>query len=109
MALQNHSLLTCLVLASCCLGALGSTRELQATDVITHISIPYNRTLVGGDPLGQLSLTDPRLQRTVEGLTPEQVSTLRLVPKSPTCESIFINSCDSARGLSPNLSIDFSP
>ena len=75
MALQIRSLLTCLVLASYCLGAFGSTRELQATNVITHISIPYNRTLVGGDPLGQLSLSDPRLQRTVEGLTPEQVST----------------------------------
>ncbi len=64
----------CIVL----LGALGPlahawTRDLQATNVISNLQVPYNRTIVGGDPLGQLSLNDSRLQRTVQGLAPEQV------------------------------------
>ena len=64
----------CIVL----LGALGPlahawTRDLQATNVISNLQVPYNRSIVGGDPLGQLSLNDSRLQRTVQGLAPEQV------------------------------------
>lgn len=41
--------------------------------MISNLQVPYNRSVVGGDPLGQLSLNDSRLQRTVQGLAPEQV------------------------------------
>jgi hypothetical protein len=49
------------------------TRDLQATNIISNTQVPYNRTVMGGDPLGQLPLDDSRLQRTVQGLAPEQV------------------------------------
>ena len=80
MALQLRLLAAYLALTSCCVSVLANNRELQSVSVIEHISIPYNRSISGGDPLGQLSLTDPRLQRTVTGLTPEQVPTLQRLP-----------------------------
>jgi len=49
------------------------TRDLQATNIISNTQVPYNRTVMGGDPLGQLPLDDSRLQRTVQGLAPKQV------------------------------------
>ena len=67
------SALLCAVLLVLC-GPLVQawTRDLQATNVISNVQVPYNVSVVGGDPLGQLPLTDPRLQRTVTGLAPEQ-------------------------------------
>ena len=53
--------------------AHASTRDLQAASIIENVQVPYNAQVVGTDPLGQLSFSDPRLQRTVTGLEPEQV------------------------------------
>lgn len=78
MALQLRLLAAYLALS--CVSVLANNRGLQSVSVIEHISIPYNRSISGGDPLGQLSLTDPRLQRTVTGLTPEQVPNLQHLP-----------------------------
>ena len=69
----NISVLLCAVLLVLC-GPLvqASSRDLQATNIISNLQVPYNVSVVGGDPLGQLPLTDSRLQRTVTGLAPEQ-------------------------------------
>ena len=80
MALHLRLLAAYLALTSCCVSVIASNRELQSVSLTEHVSIPYNRSISGGDPLGQLSLTDPRLQRTVTGLTPEQVSILQHLP-----------------------------
>lgn len=67
------ALLAGVLFAACTSQAQAWTRDLQATSYILNAEVSYNRSLVGGDPLGQLSLNDPRLQRTVQGFEPEQV------------------------------------
>ncbi|DBA96972.1 TPA: hypothetical protein ACH3X1_001296 [Trebouxia sp. C0004] len=60
--------------AALCAGVVhASTRDLLATNIIEDISVPYNAAIVGTDPLNQLSFSDPRVQRTVSGLAPEQI------------------------------------
>lgn len=66
--------LVALLPALLCAGVVdASTRVLLATNVIEDVSVPYNAAIVGTDPLNQLSFSDPRVQRTVSGLAPEQV------------------------------------
>ena len=65
--------LACLSVAT--LGVQAQQRELQATSVVGQFqSLAYNPSVTGSDPLGNLPLNDSRLQRTVTGLAPEQVS-----------------------------------
>jgi len=71
---STRQVLVALLSAALCSGvAHASTRDLLATNIIEDISIPYNAAIVGTDPLNQLSFSDPRVQRTVCGLAPEQV------------------------------------
>lgn len=67
-----------------------STRQLQAVDTIQpQISISWNRSTTGSDPLDKLSFDDPRLADTSGGLDPSQVRAclwrLRQCTKLPTC------------------------
>ena len=55
------------------------SRDLQATSSVGNYQLAYDRSVVGGDSLGNLPLDDPRLQRTVQGLAPEQVHHLAAV------------------------------
>ena len=61
------------VVLACVVAAQAQTRNLQAVSATGNFQLAYNRSVVGGDPLGNLPLDDPRLQRTVTGLAPEQV------------------------------------
>ena len=71
---STRQMLMALLSAALCTGvAHAATRELLATSIIEDISVPYNAAIVGSDPLNQLSFSDPRVQRTVSGLAPEQV------------------------------------
>ena len=72
-------MLVALLSAALCFGAAtASNRDLLATNIIEDISIPYNAAITGTDPLNQLSMSDPRVLRTVSGLAPEQVDTVKL-------------------------------
>lgn len=71
---STRQVLVTLLSAALCAGVVhASTRDLLATNIIEDVSIPYNAAIVGTDPLNQLSFSDPRVQRTVSGLAPEQV------------------------------------
>lgn len=59
------------------------SRDLQATSSIGNYQLAYNRSVVGGDPLGNLPLDDPRLQRTVQGLAPQTGESL--LPVNACC------------------------
>ena len=51
-----------------------STRQLQAVNAIEQVSISWNRSITGGDPLDKLLFNDTRLAYTAGGLDPSQVS-----------------------------------
>ncbi|DBA81199.1 TPA: hypothetical protein ACH3X2_007015 [Trebouxia sp. C0005] len=71
---STRQVLVTLLSAALCAGVVhASTRDLLATNIIEDVSIPYNAAIVGTDPLNQLSFSDPRVQRTVSGLAPEQI------------------------------------
>ena len=71
---STRQVLVALLSAALCSGVVdASNRDLSATNIIEDLSIPYNAATVGTDPLNQLSFSDPRVQRTVSGLAPEQV------------------------------------
>ncbi|KAL0044152.1 hypothetical protein WJX82_001035 [Trebouxia sp. C0006] len=71
---STRQVLVALLSAALCSGVVdASNRDLSATNIIEDISIPYNAATVGTDPLNQLSFSDPRVQRTVSGLAPEQI------------------------------------
>ena len=71
---STRQVLVALLSAALCSGVVhASNRDLLATNIIEDISVPYNAAIVGTDPLNQLSFSDPRVQRTVSGLAPEQV------------------------------------
>lgn len=72
---SSSRVLVAFVSAVVLLGAAqASHRDLLATDITEDITVPYNPAVVGTDPLGQLSFSDTRVQRTVSGLAPEQVT-----------------------------------
>ena len=73
MGLTQRSMLGLLCCTLLAYGVQAQTRGLQATSAVGNYSVPYSRSVTGSDPLGNLPLDDPRLQRTVQGFTPEQV------------------------------------
>ena len=74
MATTQNALFCCALLFACIALVSGQTRDLQAVSAVGNFQLAYNRSVTGGDPLGNLPLDDPRLQRTVTGFAPEQVS-----------------------------------
>ena len=79
MVMAGSVLPGCLLLSVCMAVVRAQTRDLQATSTTGNYQLGYDRSVIGGDPLGNLPLDDPRLQRTVQGNGPEQVQ-LRLCP-----------------------------
>ena len=74
MALQSQLLVAVVLVMGCFFTTHAQTRDLTAVDHIDHLTRPYNASRSGTDPLGNLALNDSRLQKTVTGLSPEQVS-----------------------------------
>lgn len=72
MARQSVFTVIAVVLSAAACEAV-STRQLQAVDAVKQVSISYNRSVTGGDPLGKLQFNDTRLADTSGGLDPSQV------------------------------------
>lgn len=72
MARQGFVALVALLLSVTLTEAV-STRQLQSVNAISQLSISYNRSITGSDPLGKLPFNDTRLADTSGGLDPSQV------------------------------------
>lgn len=73
--MARQDLLAILVITLCAgFSEAVSTRQLQAVNAIEQISISWNRSITGGDPLDKLLFNDTRLADTSGGLDPSQVS-----------------------------------